>query len=126
VIAFAACELPNPIESRKLLTELLTELKGTLPDRFRTHVAGKPAAVFASRGPAPAAASPSMTPGQRVKATIVADPKGKGRPFASFQGLVGNILSVSAGRTLTVGEEVYLVINRVNVASKQIEFRWPS
>jgi hypothetical protein len=64
--------------------------------------------------------------GQRVKAKVIADPKGKGRPFAEIEGLQGNILQLPAGVTLEIGQEVELIINTVNYQNRQIMFRWPS
>lgn len=119
VVAFPAVRLPNLADSTKLLTELLEHLKTDLPKRLHQHM-GSGAAV----GWRAAATGPNLSPNTKVTATIVADPKGKGRAFAACQGLVGNILDVPAGRTLAVSDEVTLVINSVNVAMKQISFRW--
>lgn len=126
VAAFPAAELPDLATSRDLLTKLLDHLRGDLPGRFQTHVAGKPPPA-GPRAAVPAATTvgPQLRPGMRVTATVVADPKGKGRPFAECQGLVGNVLNVPAGRTLTAGETVELVINSVNAAGRQIAFKWP-
>jgi CRISPR-associated protein Cmr6 len=130
VVAFPAVELPNLPDSTKLLQELLGHLGGDLGSRFADHVKGKPPPAGGrptGAGPtSQTAASSQLKPGMRVKAKIVEDPKGKGRPYAECQGLVGNILGVPAGRTLTVGEELELAINSVNVANKQIAFKWPS
>jgi CRISPR-associated protein Cmr6 len=126
VAAFPAAELPDLATSRAFLSELLEYLRADLPGRFKDHVAGKaaPAGPRVS-APAPVAVGPQLRPGARVTATVVADPKGKGRPFAECQGLVGNILGVPAGRTLAMGEAVELVVNSVNVAGRQIAFKWP-
>lgn len=123
-VAFPSPELPNLTESRRLLNELLTELKATLPIRFKDHVAGK---VLATVMPTAAAPSgPKLTAGMKVKAKICPDPKGKARAFAEYRGLVGNILNMPAGLTVNDGDEVDLIINSVNETSKQIAFRWPT
>jgi CRISPR-associated protein Cmr6 len=129
VVAFPAAELPDLTDSRKLLQELLDELRDGLGGRFDEHVKGKPppSGPVASAPAAPrtpVAHGPQLKAGQRVKARIVNDPKDRGRPFAECQGLVGNILSVPVGHVPTVGEEVELVINSVNVTSRQIAFKW--
>lgn len=129
-VAFPAAELPNLADSTTFLRELLDHIGGDLPGRFGQYVAGSkgPAAPAATRpaGGPPRPAGPALSNGQRVKAKIVDDPRGKGRAFAEVQGLVGNILNPPSGRTLAAGEEVDLVINSVNVAMKQIAFRWPA
>lgn len=78
--------------------------------------------IFCSCDPV---AGPQLKAGQTVKAKLVADPKGKGRPFAEHAGLVGNILNpgdLPGG--LEIGNEVSLEIANVNVAAKQIAFRY--
>lgn len=122
-VAFPACELPNLTDSRKLLGELLDHLRNDLPGRFATHVKGTPP-PGAPRGAPPATAGPQLKQGTRVKAKVVADPKGKNRPFAEALGKVGVIESVPANRTLAVGEEVELFVKSVSADGKQVTYRW--
>lgn len=108
-IAFPTPILADATTSRAVLQELLDHLKKNIPERVNEYPPFCP--VLAAH--------------QRVKAKIVDDPRGKARPFAELQGLVGNILNVPAEHTLIVDEVLDLIINNVNVAAKQIAFRWP-
>jgi CRISPR-associated protein Cmr6 len=128
VVAFPAAELPNLATSRIFLQELLNDLRSGLSERFQTHVAGKPTPtagrpVQSGQATPPA---PKISQGMRVKAKIVDDPKGKGRPFAEYQGRLGIIENVPPGRTLTAPEEIDLIIKSLGVDGRQITFKWPS
>jgi CRISPR-associated protein Cmr6 len=118
-VAFPARELPNLADSRKLLGELLAHLGGDLPGRFAADVKGTPP-PNAPRVP------PESGPvqGTRVKARVVADPKGKNRPFADARGKIGIIEGVPADRALKVDEEIEVFVKSVSADRKQVTYRW--
>lgn len=126
VTAFPAAELPNVADSAKLLKELLAELGPGLGGRFDDHVKGKPAPGAPPGVPATATAGPQLKVGQRVKAKIVPDAKGKGRVFAEAGGRTGIVEGVPPGQTLTPNvDEVELVVKVLGSDGKQVTFKWP-
>jgi len=130
VVAFPAAELPNLADSRKLLQELLDELRGGLAGWFDEHVKGKPPAGSPSIGShVNAPVGPQLKVGQMVKAKMVPDEKGKGRPFAEAGGRKGIVEGVPAGhewKPVEGAELVELVVKVLGADGKQITFKWPT
>ncbi len=127
VVAFPAARLPNVTDSTMLLQELLNDLKGGLGACFDEHVKGKPAPGVPAGGPVvkQPPPGPQLKVGQKVMAKIVPDDKGKGRVFAEAGGRKGIVNGVPAGRVLTPGDEVELVVKVLGADGKQITFEWP-
>ena len=121
VVAFPAAELPNLADSRKLLTELLNELRETLPNRFRQHVAGKATAPTGSTRTTAAQRS-SGTP---VKVTILA-PRPKGGFDVQEAGRSQGTLTLGTppeGVSLHKDEVVDVLLHVDNVNKPQ--YKWP-
>jgi CRISPR-associated protein (TIGR03986 family) len=79
--------------------------------------------------PAKPAAPRLPNNGDHVQAVLVADPKGKNRPFAQLAGsdLVGPIQNPQDGPSdKKIGDRVTLVVKSISSDGKQIQFRWPT
>src|SRR5262249_45905215 len=68
--------------------------------------------------------------GDRVEALIAPDPAGRGRLYARHEatGLLGNIINAAdvPETEKEIGKKVTLIVQSVNVAARQIAFRWPT
>lgn len=126
VTAVVARNLPTEAESRRVLGELVPFVQADLAQRARDHAQSGTTAPRPGPAAQPQAAGPQLRAGMTVAAKMVEDPKGKGRAYAECQGLIGNILTPpDLPPGLKIGDEVRLVIANVNVAGKQIAFRFP-
>ncbi|MDI9442962.1 MAG: type III-B CRISPR module RAMP protein Cmr6, partial [Planctomycetota bacterium] len=148
VVAFPSAELPHDPtrqKSRRFLQLFLDHLSRQLP--IHVEQQGNPGRTPA-QNPAPRAASqqsssasvsqpakatPYPKSGEAVEATLVEDPKGKGRRFAEYEPLhaVGAIINAAdVPEELKPGDRVTLLVHSITPAGdgsiKAIQFNWPT
>jgi CRISPR-associated protein Cmr6 len=132
VAALPTKHLPDLPASTAMLTELLEHLRGDLQQRARQPGPEGPA-VPATRAGHPAgrkAAQPAIPKaGDLIEATLVEDPKGKGRLFARHDPsrLVGPILNADqVPADKHAGDTLALLVASISSDAKQIQFRIPA
>ncbi|MDD4787284.1 MAG: type III-B CRISPR module RAMP protein Cmr6 [Pirellulales bacterium] len=133
-IAFPAAFLPNIDESRAFLREFLKRFKDQLAGPLRpcSGTGGRPGRG-SDRGPRGSGGRALPVNGDQIEATLVEDPKGKGRRFAEYEPLhaVGAIINAAdVPEELKPGDRVTLLVHSITPAGdgsiKAIQFNWPT
>jgi CRISPR-associated protein Cmr6 len=137
-IAFPARYLPDLESSRDFLGKFLDQFERRLRERMtspspqplgrkRGIQRGAPPAGHRTAGATGAPARTGLSSGASVDATLVEDPKGKGRRFARHDatGLIGPITNASeVPADKKVGDVLRLVVASLSSDGRQVQFRY--